>query len=234
MTRPLRRDCVALVFVTISVAALGGCGGNDRKTADVPGTATPTPTDVAPTTTATPQNETRWPLDPDSVNFAVLVADYPTGVFEGGALEAYAPCSRCDEGAIPFTIVYNPPADFGDITFAYTETSDVVFHGTIVWMGTGKIKQPSQFEDPGAFEMLPDAPAGPTSFEYFNIHEILDDAAFQVHALALWASLKKLDIVADFAKSDYRVGFYLYPPSVGSFDPAPAKWVVFLYCGATN
>ena len=166
------------------------------------------------------------------MNLAVLVSDYLTYEFEKGALNYYRQCDGCDTDSLPFEVFYRPPGDFGDIMFSYTETGDTVFFGTIIWMGVGELTYPDNFLPSGRFGRLADAVRDPVSIEYFRIDDPLDGRPeYEARADSAWANLKGLDIVLDFAASDYRVGIYLYPPSVGAFDPSEAKWIVFLYRG---
>ena len=173
----------------------------------------------------------RWPIDPNSMNLAVLVSDYLTYEFEMGTLDCYPPCASCDEDSLPFDVIYHPPGDFGDITFRYTETGDTLFFGTIIWMGHGGIKYPSHFSDSDEFEKVPDLPEDPTSIEYFGAYPPSYEKAFKAKADSAWQHVKTLDIVAEFAKAPYRLGIYMYPPVQGVFDPAAAKWIMFFYQG---
>jgi len=168
------------------------------------------------------------------MNLAVLALDYLTYEFEEGALNFYPPCSGCDNDSLPFEITFNTPGDFGDITFAYTETGDTVLFGTIIWLGTGALTKPDNFLPAGRYGELASAAAGPVRKEYFNIYPLLDPAEFEARADTAWANVNRLDIAWDFAMEDYRAGFYMYAPRVGAFDPGAAKWIVFLYRGKTD
>jgi hypothetical protein len=55
------------------------------------------------------------------------------------------------------------------------------------------------------------------------------DDEFRDGARRAWAAVSSLDIVARFRRPSARVGFYLYPPTVGLFDPTKARWIIFLY-----
>ncbi len=168
------------------------------------------------------------------MNFAVLALDYLTYEFEEGALNYYPACNGCDNDSLPFDVVFNTPADFGDIAFRYTETGDSLLFGTIIWMGTGELTQPDNFLPAGGFGELSAAAGEPVRKEYFNIYPPLNSAEFDARADTAWANVNRLDITWDFAMKDYRVGFYLYAPRVGVFDPGAAQWIVFLYRGKTS
>ena len=173
----------------------------------------------------------RWPLDDDSMNLAVLVSDFTSYDFEEGALNFYKLCSGCDADGLPFDVIYKPPGDFGDITFRYTETSDTLFYGTIVWLGHGGIGYPEVFFGKEQFERVSALSRKPLSIEYFNILPQYDDDTYKAMADSAWTSVKTLDLVDEFAKKSYRVGIYMYAPAVGVFDPSAAKWIIFVYRG---
>lgn len=63
--------------------------------------------------------------------------------------------------------------------------------------------------------------------EYINIIEY-DSLQYIIEADSAWNSLKSLGIVNQFAEYPYRVGIYLYTPSVGGGYPPDWKWVIFL------
>jgi len=168
------------------------------------------------------------------MNLAVLVTDYLTYEFEAGALHYYPLCAACDRDSLPFDIDLVVPGDFGSIAFTYTETGDTLLFGTIIWMGSGKLSQPDDFELAEKFGELTAAAPDPISSELFNIYPLLDPAEFESKADSAWARVERLDIVWDFAAGDYRVGVYLYAPSVGVFEPAAAKWIIFLYRGNSS
>jgi hypothetical protein len=98
-------------------------------------------------------------------------------------------------------------------------------------MGMGAIGCPDDFLSYTRFGKLESGARDPISFEYFNVYPSMDQSEFEARADTAWANVERLDIVWDFAMDDYRVGIYLYPPSVGVFDPSSAKWIVFLYRG---
>jgi hypothetical protein len=168
------------------------------------------------------------------MNFAVLVTEYLTYEFEKGSLKYYASCETCDRGGLPLEHRLHPPHDFGSIAFTYTETGDTLLFGSIIWMGTGALALPDSFFPADQCEELETAARDPMSKEYYNLYPVLDRPEFEARADTAWAHVKRLDIVWDFASGDYRVGFYMYAPTVGRFDPAAARWIIFLYRGKSN
>lgn len=172
---------------------------------------------------------TRWIIRPGTMSLAILVSDYSSGTFERGTIDYYPACDGCDDDTLPVTIRYNPPGDFGDITFEYSATGDTLFHGTIIWMGTGGMEYPREFIPADEFESLPDTPPAPLSIEYFNIAPAFEEETFKQQATLAWNRVRNLDIVNEFAQGEYRVGIYLYAPAVGLFNPEAAKWIIFLH-----
>jgi hypothetical protein len=165
------------------------------------------------------------------MNLAVLLADYLSYEFEGGHLSFYPPCESCDADSLPFRIIFNDTWDFANIAFLYTETGDTLFYATIIWHGQGEIYVPGAFMPVDSFETKTLPSKEPLSIQYFSIYPDMPESTFHQKADSAWTGVKDLDIVHDFAREDYRVGIYLYPPSVGVFDPEVAQWVVFLYRG---
>ncbi|MFC2131179.1 T9SS type A sorting domain-containing protein [Bacteroidota bacterium] len=172
-----------------------------------------------------------WSLQKHLMNLAILVLDYQTYNLLGGNFSVHKPCIDCDTSALPFRIEYNNPTDFGDITFYYHETNEVLFAATIVWMGRGGISIPHFLLPKVVFQIENDPKTLPQSFDYFEYTLDMDSTILKLKADSAWHSIKKLDIVNDFSFNKYRVGIYLYPPAVGEFDPTYAKWIIFLYQG---
>lgn len=171
-----------------------------------------------------------WQLESDSANFAFLVVDYETYEFEGGFFEIYEPCDTCSGNKIPFDITYKSPGDFGSILFQYDFAKDTIFYAGIVWNGNGDIIVPDKLMPVDSF-VVEDSPAvDPVEFEYYNgMPGLLNEEEYFMKADSAWGAVSNLDIVHSFSESGYIAGFYLYPPSVGVFDPSVAKWVIFLY-----
>jgi hypothetical protein len=173
-----------------------------------------------------PGENPKWWLEPDSMNLGILVLDYLTYEFEGGRVDHFALCDTCDRDSLPFEVIYNPPVDFGDVTFRYTHTGDTILYATTVWNGWGEIEYPREFLPPSDFERLPWRFAPPLSFEYYNNTGKKDPFA---SADSAWSRIASMDIVGEFAKSDYRVGIYAYGAASAPAIPERNKWVIFLY-----
>jgi hypothetical protein len=175
-----------------------------------------------------PAKQRAWWLEPDSMNLGILVLDRATYDLEGGRIDHFALCDTCDRDSLPFEHFYRPPVDFGDVTFTYTHTGDTLLYATTIWAGQGHIEYPAKFLLPSEFEELPWRFAGPLSIEYFYNSGKTDPFAA---ADTAWSLVASLDIVGEFAKSEYRVGVYLHNSDATDPDPEPDSWVIFLYRG---
>lgn len=168
------------------------------------------------------------------VNMATLIVDYDTYNFEGGNISYYS-CSDCAADSIPFTIDYRAPGDFGGITFKLSSLSDTVFDATIFWMGEGQIYYPTEFSMQAPFTNGSSAINKPDDLRY--IHKdggamdssSTNDSYYMNRADLAWNKIDQLSITNQFAEKDFKSAIYLYPPREGWFDPAVAKWIIFLY-----
>ena len=162
-------------------------------------------------------------------NIATLIVDYDTYQFEGGDLSFYT-CSSCNNDSLPFAIDVNYPGDFGGITFKIASTFDTIFDAAIVWMGTGQIIYPYSFSMSYPFNAASGVVEQPTDITYWGFYgDTIVDTQLLNKADSAWEVIDDLEITNVFSKIDYKVGIYLYPPTVGMFEPSVAKWVIFLY-----
>jgi hypothetical protein len=163
------------------------------------------------------------------VNIATLIVDYDTYNFEGGDISYYS-CSDCPIDSIPFTIDYDSPGDFGGVTFKLSELQDTVFSATIIWMGTGQIYYPNEFSMQGSFLDTNKVTNKPNDLRYIDTDgNAITDAYLLNKADSAWNAIDSLKITELFAENRFKSAIYLYPPSVGAFDPNVAKWIIFLY-----
>lgn len=180
-----------------------------------------------------PTSDNPGPWDPHEgqMNLAILLLDYQTYALKGGNVSHYELCDNCDKEGLPFEGIYDPPNDFGSVTLVYTETGDTVFDATIVWNGTGRIRYPTTFLKPDTFNTERYHKPLPADVEYLSVGgrpTTPNEETLELTNRA-WEAMDRLDIVHAYARKPYRVGFYMYAPRVGMFDPSKARWVVFLY-----
>lgn len=191
------RCWVALVLV------LSGCAGEEASEPPAP--------------------ESRWVLQPDSANVAILQFNRQTYALEGGALRRFTLCQDCDLDSLPFAYSLERPSDFGWYLFRYLGTRDTVLYATSVWMGRGKILVPPALLPPDSFAVASGVMRAPLSVRYY------DCPATDPQTDTLWAAAQKVDITREFSTVPYRLGIFLYSPEGGMY--YSQKWVVFLYAG---
>ena len=169
----------------------------------------------------------------DSASIGIFVCDYLSHEFEGGIVHNYPICSIADTTGIPLIISSQDPCDLGWILMEYACTGDTVFRATIIWSGQGEIKVPSNFTSPDSFPVYGELHTIPATTAYLQeCGEIIDPAMYPERIAAadsIWAQLSQLSVIHEFAGNEFHIILYLYPPSVGWFDPNVAKWILFIY-----
>ncbi len=168
------------------------------------------------------------------VNMATLIVDYDTYNFEGGNISYYS-CADCVVDSIPFTIDYRESGDFGGITFKLSTFPYAVFDATIIYMGEGQIYYPDEFSMQETFTNGSSVINKPNELRYLHWDgsamdsSSANDLYYMERADLAWNKIDQLAITSIFAEKGFKSAIYLYPPTVGLFDPAKAKWVIFLY-----
>lgn len=157
----------------------------------------------------------------------ILKLSYDSVVFEEG-YEMTLSNKNPVTGKTPFSVIYNKPADFGDISFIYDPTGQTVFKGTIIWNGKGTIEIPGKFLKQESFRVEKDPSELPPFFDsipYTESYASLGDKT----VAEIWSQIGKLSKVKAYVTGYAKMAVYLYKPSVGIFDPSAAKWIVFFY-----
>lgn len=168
------------------------------------------------------------PVKDGMVSIATLVVDYKTFEYEKVHL-GYYNCASCTNDSLPFSTHYVLPSDFGSVAFTLPSTEDTIFAGGIVWSGRGEISHPKGF-DTVVSDTFKNSPIGkPDKLKYFNVLVSKRSDSINGKIDSAWAAIDSLTITAFFADAGLKAGIYLYTPTVGIFDPAVAKWIVFFY-----
>ncbi|MBI2258699.1 MAG: T9SS type A sorting domain-containing protein [Flavobacteriia bacterium] len=167
-------------------------------------------------------------IQENKVNVSVLLVDYNSPSFEGGNL-SYYDCSNCSNDSLPFVINYVPPGDFGNIQFQLVD-GDTLFNADIIWMGMGQLFYPQTFTSqyPFTFSVIEHNINVPITYYDMNGQKT-SDSTFIDEAQDALNILRLLSILDVYFALNYQIAVYLWPPTVGAFDPDAAKWVVFLY-----
>ncbi len=148
----------------------------------------------------------------------LLKLDFNTYTFQGGQKIEVSD----DESGLLIDVVYQSPGDAGSVELFYEPTGELLFEGTIVWAGTGKILFPEKFKDASEFkvEIVPtEAASGKIEeIEYGRSHNLpLDENQ-------AWPAVRHLSIVKDYLRDGAEVKYFVYTKSVGVGDPAEWNW----------
>jgi len=169
------------------------------------------------------KNETS-PECPDN-KVVLLKVDFLTHTFEGGKELTFR--------RVPtFTISSNfqPPGDFGSVQLYYDEVNELLFDGTIIWMGTGQMSYPD-IENPSVFSTIGQTVPMPDTNLFEKV--MYDQFAYYPETIPyqeIWDAIGNLGIVEEY-RNFYPLGkvhLFLYTPSVGYGNPADWDWFVIL------
>lgn len=160
----------------------------------------------------------------------ILQIDYLTHVFEGGTELSFADCDT-------FTISsdYQSPGDFGGIQLYYKELDQLLFDGTIIWMGKGKISYPQTIDSANTFNLRNTSMPFPNnSLLKILAHngtvanDVEEDE--EIPLQTIWNAISNLKLVFQYRLSNPEGNIYvfLYTPSVGCGDPNDWDWFVFM------
>ncbi|WP_422104895.1 hypothetical protein [Winogradskyella sp.] len=165
-------------------------------------------------------------IDPAS-EVLLLQVDFMTNTFEGGKKYVF------DSSVESFTISsnYQAPGDFGNIALYYDELNEMIFDGSIVWMGTGQRSFPENLINPDDFQNNTNPVPMPSEANFQTV--MYDDFAYYPDTIdysAIWNSISNLQEVTDFRNNNpnSEINLFLYTPSVGIGDPNEWDWVLFL------
>lgn len=148
----------------------------------------------------------------------LLRVDYMSDSLEAMA-EVSLSGSLQSSDTIPLKVIYKSPGDFGNLTLVYGNSSDTVFDGSIIWMGTGTVRIPQSFTT--AMPTTSITVSQPDSSVYQQV--------FGFHAPdydKLWAAIGKLQVVNNYLRQGKRPAYFLYTPSVGVGNPYEWDWFV--------
>lgn len=166
-------------------------------------------------------------LHANQVNLLTVAIDYEDYSFSGASLNYYDGIG-CTSDSLPFEQQYIAPNDFGSMTFRLFPSQETFFDGTIVWMGQGQQVYPIMSANTNPpYNMLTSSLNVPVFMRYFDMNGVQMSPSFQTDTA--WNAVSRLQIAQLFAAANYDVICYLYAPSVGVFNPGPAKWLFFFY-----
>jgi hypothetical protein len=157
----------------------------------------------------------------------MLKVDYMTSEFEGGHEQLISTKKSGNANEIPISVDYVSPGDFGNIALYYQPSKELIFDGSIIWMGCGEITYPRSFNDPDYYEKMNEKVKQPDTFQYIN-YEPESFGTDSSDYSKIWEAVSDLAIVSEYMKSNKKVGLFLYTPSVGVGDPYDWDWFVIM------
>lgn len=163
--------------------------------------------------------------DDEEGNVLMLQVDYLTKTFEGGYEYSF------DNAPESFTITkdYRSPGDFGYIKLYYSEINEMLFYGTIVWMGCGKMYFPNYLYPAENYDRVETADIVLPINGFENIMNEFQYEEAPDYEL-IYSSVQGLVKAREYLRSNpqQQVKIFLYAPSVGVGDPADWDWILFL------
>ena len=155
-------------------------------------------------------------------NVLMLKVDFLTNTFRGGYEYSF------DNAPNSFTITkdYRSPGDFGYLKLFYSEINEMLFYGTIVWMGCGKMYFPTYLLPANSFDRVD---TKDYVFPVNGFENLLMVTEYSDYG-QVWNSVQGLVKVRGYlgANPQQKVKLFLYTPSVGVGDPADWYWILFL------
>ncbi|TDS55298.1 hypothetical protein [Myroides indicus] len=153
----------------------------------------------------------------------LLKVGYMSNNFEGGTELSFTKLST-DFNLVP---EYVSPGDFGSIKMIYSDIDEVLFDGTIHWMGLGKRTFPEELQTADSFLI--------TETEDYvyppnGIHNVFNPGGEAFDYDVVWGAIQNVKKVREYLvdNSNAEVKLFLYTPSVGDGNPYDWYWVVFV------
>jgi len=127
-------------------------------------------------------------------------------------------------------VFYEPPGDFGGVAVVSADNGHTVFGGAIVWDGVGGFTYPATWRP--AAELAEDCtPLGSLPAHGYDLNLAVPLEQAQVEPAA--DAVARTALPAAMAAGGYifHTVVFLYPRTVGAFDPTTAEWVVVVNGG---
>ena len=158
----------------------------------------------------------------------ILKVDFLTHTFEGGNSFEFNNIAMTN--SLPIEEIYVAPSDFGNYTLKYTPTNEVIFDGPIAWMG-GSYDLPLDFDSSDYETTTLNPSINLDEIEYFmpTADVLAGEGYTNFDYASVWNSIKNLQVTNDCLNNNGKIGFVLYTPGLGLFQPENAYWLVILY-----
>lgn len=160
-------------------------------------------------------------VEPDPVNKVLMLqVDYTTNKLIGGTELSFKKQSST------FTLVAEtrPPVDFGFIKLHYKELDELIFYGTQVFMGRGKIIVPDGFSPARHFET---GASVNVPFPSSGL-EVIEGSNFET--TKPWEAVRHLTLVQKYMKLNpkQKVKLLYYNPVSGLDAMKWGQWIIIL------
>ena len=140
-----------------------------------------------------------------------------------------------------FTVIESPAGDLGGFGVFYTCNSEILYAGSTIWDGKGEQIYSTSAIRSDAIEHSLEYSLEPQQVAVVigqNVNGFVDEKsgliASEESGLIAWEHIKDLNILEGFTFARYSVLVYLYPRSIGSFDPNSADWVILVHRDPTE
>jgi hypothetical protein len=144
----------------------------------------------------------------------MLTVDYTKNTFKGGKELEFSKKSKT------FTITYDlvSPCDFGHIKLYYSEIDELIFHGSIIWMGCGRMEFPTNLVKANNFHSVQ---TKDFVFPRNGFEDLFPTFDTEVSYENVWGAVQQLEKAREYLRSNQEqtVKMYLYTPSVGCGNP---------------
>ncbi|MFN8495850.1 MAG: hypothetical protein U0350_50120 [Caldilineaceae bacterium] len=129
-----------------------------------------------------------------------------------------------------FVVLSAAASDFGGLAVFDSCSGHILHAGAIVWMGRGEQIYPTNPLPPETITRTGQPASAPTLLDVLSSPYAPPDGAEK----QAWEAVADLNIIQEFATAPYRVLMYVYPRSVGIFDPSSADWVICVHRDPTG
>ncbi len=161
-----------------------------------------------------------------SGSILLLKVDYQTLKFEGG-VEQKVNSTLPNADTIPLKVDYQAPGDFGGMALYHKPGNELLFKGTIVWMGKGAMSHPAALNPSGSYQTLNGELPYPGNSAFKPVMG-QSGGGTAPNFETIWSAVSKLQIVAEYRKANKKISVMLYAPSVGIGDPADWDWILLM------
>lgn len=163
----------------------------------------------------------------ESNKVVLLKVDFTTLNLEGAKELTF------EEDTDDFTISfdYQSPGDFGSIKLFYQQLGQLIFDGSIIWLGLGEIAFPVSFINVENLNTIDNPVEAPPVSLFQNV--LYDEFAYypeDLDYMALWDAVDNLELVSEYRLNnpDAAINVFLYTPSVGVGNPLDWDYFIIL------